>query len=101
MCGQPQPERRDRVVCRGAAGVIMQRPNRRYAPVMIAVVRPSAPLPWPDPWRDVEVVDAVLVDEAPRRASAPMPSPGDAGLYDASGRPLGAARFGGLVSVLA
>jgi hypothetical protein len=67
---------------------------------MIAAVRPYAALPSPDPWRDVEVVDAVLVDEAPR-AYARMPSPGDGGLYGASGRPLGAARFGRLVSVLA
>jgi hypothetical protein len=68
---------------------------------MIAAVRPSAALPSPDAWRDAEVVDAVLVDEAAPRASARMPSPGDLGLYDAAGRPLGSARFGRLVSVLA
>jgi hypothetical protein len=67
---------------------------------MTAAVRPSAALPSPDPWRDVEVVDAVLVDEAPR-TFARTPPPGDAGLYDAAGRPLGSARFGRLVSVLA
>lgn len=68
---------------------------------MIASVRPSAALPSPDPWRDVEVVDAVLVDDAVPRAPRRLPAPGDAGGYDASGRPLGPARFGRLVSVLA
>ena len=68
---------------------------------MIASVRPPAALPSPDPWRDVEVVDAVLVDEAAPRAPERLPAPGVAGGYDASGRPLGSARFGRLVSVLA
>jgi hypothetical protein len=68
---------------------------------MIASVRPSAALPAPDPWRDVEVVDAVLVDVVAPRACARRPAPAEGGLYDASGRPLGPARFGRLVSVLA
>ena len=84
---------------RSVAVVIMG--ARRFTPAMIAAVRPSAALPPPDPWRDVEVVDAVLVDEAAPRASARMRSPGDAGLYDAAGRPLGSGRLGRLVSVLA
>ncbi len=68
---------------------------------MIASIRPSAALPPPDPWRDVEVVDGVLVDVPQRSARTAAPAPGDAGLYDAAGRSLGSARFGRLVSVLA
>ena len=75
--------------------------ERQRLPAMVTSVRPSAALPSPDPWRDAEVVDAVLVDVIAPRATAPSPAPAGAGLYDASGRPQGSARFGRLVSVLA
>jgi hypothetical protein len=66
--------------------------------VIAAALQPAVAPCWPPSWRDAEVVDAVLVEEAGPLGPA---SRDDAGLYDASGRPQDAGRFGRLVSVLA
>jgi hypothetical protein len=71
--------------------------------VIAAVHLHAAPSRF-DAWRDAEVVDGVLVDgpEAPPSRGAPTPAAScDLGLYDGSGRPRAAARFGRHVNVLA
>ena len=70
---------------------------------MITRVSSVAAITWPSGWEDVEVVDSVIVEEAPP-AARPRFGPPDqraAGAYDRFGRVPDAERCGRLVSVLA
>jgi hypothetical protein len=69
---------------------------------MITRVSSIPALTWPSGWEDVEVVDSVIVEEAPRAAAGRLAAHDlDAGAYDRFGRVPDAARCGRLVSVLA
>ena len=64
---------------------------------MIARVTSIPATAWPTGWDDVEVVDAVLVEEPP----AVLGSDGVAAVYNRFGRVANARLYGRLVSVLA
>jgi len=65
---------------------------------VITSVQPAGKTVWPAGWEDVEVVDSVLVEDAPVAGAV---AAADAGAYDRSGRLPAFQRFGRIVSVLA
>ena len=64
---------------------------------MITSIHPIHASTWPTGWEDVEVVDSVLVEEAP----APEPAAPAGGAYTRFARLPDDRRYGRLVSVLA
>jgi hypothetical protein len=70
---------------------------------VIRSVHPIVAPAWPSGWEDVEVVDSVLVEDAPpfRATGAVGAARDDAGVYDRTGRVPAFRRFGRIVSVVA
>ena len=69
---------------------------------MISRVSSVPATTWPPGWEDVEVVDSVIVEEAPPAGRGRFARrDGGTGAYDRFGRVPEAERYGRLVSVLA